>query len=139
MQCNQCGSDHTQRLEVAHDAGTQGISATSRTAEIGSISGALGLSGSVTTTSGISRSVLAQKAAPPEKRSLTAVLLLALIGFLCLRGNIWVVTLGLAMMAVGIYGLYNSIRFNSEYWPKLYQRWLNSWMCLKCGNIYHKQ
>jgi hypothetical protein len=99
----------------------------------------LGLSGSVTTTSGISRSVLAQKAAPPEKRSLTAVLLLALIGFLCLRGNIWVVTLGLAMMAVGIYGLYNSIRFNSEYWPKLYQRWLNSWMCLKCGNIYHKQ
>ena len=138
MQCNQCGSDHTQRLQVVHDAGTHGMSAISRTTEIGDISDALGLTGSVTTTMGVSRSVLAHKAAPPEKRNLTAILLLALIGFLCLRGNIWVVGLGLAMMAVGIYGLYNSIRFNSQYWPKLYQRWLNSWMCLKCGNIYHQ-
>lgn len=126
MQCNKCGADHTQRLAVAYDSGTQNISATSRTAGVGSISGALGLSGSVTRTSGVSRSVLAQKAAPPEKRKLGAVFVLFLIGVLCLRGTFGWIVAGLAMMAYGGYGLYNSIRYNSEYWPGLYERWLET-------------
>lgn len=138
MQCNKCGSDHTQRLEVAYDSGTRDISATSHTAGVGSISGALGLSGSVTRTSGVSRSVLAQKGAPPQKRNLLAVFLLFLIGFLCTAGTAGWIIAGLAMMAYGGYGLYNSIRYNREYWPGLYQRWLESWMCHRCGNIYHQ-
>lgn len=138
MKCDKCGSDHTQRLQVAFDGGTQDISATSHTAGVGSISGALGLSGSVTKTSGVSRSVLAQKAAPPEKRKLMAVIVVTIIGLLCLQGSIKVVMFGLALVAFGGYGLYNSIQFNSKAWPKLYQRWLDSWMCHKCGNVYHQ-
>jgi hypothetical protein len=88
---------------------------------------------------GVSRSVLAQKAAPPEKRRLMAVIVLTLIGLLCLRGSGGVAMLGFAMTAYGVYGLYNSIRFNSQHWPTLYQRWLDSWMCHKCGNIYRQQ
>jgi hypothetical protein len=137
MQCSKCGSDHTQRLQVAYDGGTQDISATSHTAGVGSISGSLGLGGSVTKTSGVSRSVLAQKAAPPEKRKLMAVLVVTFIGFLCLQGTIGVMLFGLALMAFGGYGLYNSIKFNSKHWPGLYQRWLESWMCHKCGHTYH--
>jgi hypothetical protein len=138
MQCNKCGSEHTQRLEVAYDSGTQDISAESHTAGVGSISGALGLSGSVTKTSGVSRSVLAQKAAPPEKRKIGWLIALMFIGFLCTRGTIGFVFLGLLVLAGGAYGLYCSIRFNNEDWPGLYQRWMESWMCHKCGNIYHQ-
>jgi hypothetical protein len=138
MQCNKCGSDHTQRLQVAYDGGTQDISATSHTAGVGSISGALGLSGSVTKTSGVSRSVLAQKAAPPARRKLGALFVLLFIGFLCTRGTTRWVMLGLGMLAYGGYGLYNSIRYNSQYWPGLYKQWLESWMCHKCGNVYHQ-
>jgi hypothetical protein len=139
MQCNQCGSDHTQRLQMVFEGGTHAISSISHTTDIGSLSGALGISDSVTRTSGVSRSVLVQKMAPPEKRNLSAVFLLTLIGFLCLRGSTGFIMGGLAMMAVGLYGLYNSIRFNRESWPRLYQRWLNSWLCHKCGNVYHQQ
>jgi len=139
MQCNQCGSDHTQRLQVVYEGGTHAISSISRTLDTGSLDAALGISDSVTTTVGISRSILVQKMAPPEKRNLSAVVLLTLIGFLCLRGSTGFILGGLAMMAVGIYGLYNSIRFNRETWPRLYRRWLDSWLCHKCGNVYHQQ
>lgn len=138
MKCSKCGSDHTQRLQVAYDGGTQDITASSHTAGVGSISGALGLSGSVTKTSGVSRSVLAQKAAPPEKRRLGAVIAVTLVGLLCLQGSAGVVMFGLALIAFGGYGLYNSIQFNSRAWPVLYRRWLDSWMCHKCGDIYHQ-
>lgn len=65
MHCEKCGSENTQRLQVIYDGGTQDLRATSHTAEVGSISGALGFGGAVTKTAGTSRSVLAQKASPP--------------------------------------------------------------------------
>lgn len=139
MHCGKCGSENTQRLQLIYDGGTQDISATSHTAGVGSISGALGLSGSVTKTAGTSRSVLAQKVSPPEKRKLMAVVVLALIGFLCLTGSFGVVVFGLLLIAVGGYGTYDAIRFNTQHWPGLYQRWLDSWMCHKCGHSYHQQ
>lgn len=85
-----------------------------------------------------SSSVLAQKAAPPEKRKLTAVIIVTLVGVLCLQGS-WTVTIfGLLMMGVGGYGIYNAVRFNAQHWPDLYQRWLGSWLCHKCGHNYHQ-
>jgi hypothetical protein len=138
MKCGKCGSEHTQRLQVAYEGGTQDIAATSHTAGVGSISGALGLSGSVTKTSGVSRSVLAQKAAPPEKRKLFTLIGIMIIGLMCLTGSFKVVVFGLALAAFGGYSLYNAIQFNSNTWPHLYQRWLESWMCHKCGNVYHQ-
>jgi hypothetical protein len=139
MHCGKCGSENTQRLQVIYDGGTQDISATSHTAGVGSISGALGLGGSVTKTAGTSRSVLAQKAAPPEKRKLTAVVILTFVGLLCLQGKLAVMALGLLLMAIGGYGIYNTIRFNTQHWPGMYRRWLDSWMCQKCGHSYHQQ
>lgn len=139
MQCGKCGSENTQRLQVAYDGGTQDISATSHTAGVGSLSGALGLSGSVTKTAGTSVSVLAQKAAPPEKRKLKAVIILTLIGLFCLGGSFKVALFGVALAALGGYGIFNAVRFNTQHWPGLYSHWLESWMCHKCGHIYHQK
>lgn len=137
MQCNQCGSEHTQRLQITYLGGTQTVSASSHTRSMGDISDALRLTGAVTTTSSVSSSLLAQRAAPPEKRKLMTVFVMTVIGLLCLRSEGFFV-IGIVMAGVGGYGLFNSIRFNRQHWPTLYQRWLGSWMCHKCGNIYQQ-
>mgnify|MGYP000728181454 CR=1 FL=1 len=139
MQCGKCGSDNTQRLEVTYNGGSQDVQATSRTVGVGSISGALGLSGSVTKTSGTAVSVLAQKAAPPAKKTFTAFIVIAVIGFFFLGGSIKSTLFGILLLAGGGYGIYNAVRFNLKNWPGLYRHWLGSWMCQKCGNIYHQE
>lgn len=139
MHCEKCGSENTQRLQMIYDGGTQDINATSHTAGVGSISGALGLSGSVTKTAGTSRSVLAQKAAPPEKRTMKALIILTLAGFFCLQGRLGVAIVGMLMIGIGSGGIYKAIQFNTQQWPSLYRRWLDSWMCQKCGHSYHQR
>jgi len=139
MQCNKCGSENTQRLQVAFEGGTQDISATSHTAGVGSIGGKLGLSGAVTKTSGTQQSVLAQKAAPPPKAPLKPGVGLIVFGLIMMSfvGGFWFVTFGLASIAGGGYMIFKAQQFNSKEWPALYQRWLESWLCHKCGHIYH--
>lgn len=138
MQCEKCGSENTQRLEVAFEGGTQSITAKSHTAGVGSISGALGLSGSVTKTSGTSQSALAKKAAPPIKKSFIWPVIGVFVGVLCLGGSATATMFGLLLMAAGGYFGYTAFQFNTQQWPSMYNYWLESWLCHKCGHIYHQ-
>ncbi len=138
MQCEKCGSENTQKLEMAFDGGTQGISTTSHTAGVGSLSGALGLGGSITKTSGTAMSVLAQKASPPAKRKLKAPIVSLVIGLLVVGGGGVATAIGLAALAAGGYFGYTAFQFNSTVWPDLYAEWQESWLCHKCGNIYRQ-
>lgn len=137
MQCEKCGSENTQRLQVAFEGGTQDISARSHTAGVGSLSGSLGIGGSVTKTSGTTQSVLAQKAAPPKKKSYKWPAI-GLIAGLLFFGNPGTVVVGFAFIAAGGYFGYVAFKFNRERWPALYRNWLDSWICHKCGHIYHQ-
>ena len=138
MQCEKCGSDNTQRLQVAYESGTQEFNAESHTAGVGSISGALGLSGSITETKGTSQSVLAQKAAPPAKKPLGFSLVCIVIGLLCLAGSGSTLLFGLAAESLGGFLFYRAVQFNSQQWPGLYQHWQGCWVCRKCGHFYHQ-
>jgi hypothetical protein len=134
MQCNKCNSDNTQRLEVIFQDGTQNINTKSTT--IGGFgSRSLGIGGATTSTRGTSTTILAQKASPPRKASLGLPILAIISGFIFLGNSlpIW----GILMLGVGFYFGYKAIQFNSNKWPKLHQHWQDSWMCHKCGNIYH--
>lgn len=106
MQCTQCNSDNVQRLAVIYEGGTQKINTRSRTvgSGVGFGSGGLGLGlGSAsTTTTGQSQSVLAKKAAPPQKKSYilpVALIIAGLLGFgvELLPGLIVFVAVGLAV------------------------------------------
>lgn len=140
MQCEKCNSENTQRLQIAFEGGTQDISAKSHTAGIGSISGALGLSGSITKTNGVSQSVLAKRVAPPMKRSLKGVLVILIAGFFILGASKGIGATLFALLALGVGGYlgFTAIQFNSKEWPSQYQYWLESWVCHKCGHIYHQ-
>ena len=148
MKCPKCESENTQRLEVAFHGGTQNISTTSNSAGIGIGSGGrIGFGGGVTKTSGQSQSVLAAACAPPAKKSNRAhgigILLGLWIGMSVFNAEGWVMKLaGIAIIGV-VSGTsarlyYSTFQFNSKEWPRLYQYWRESWICHKCGGIYHQ-
>lgn len=143
MLCNKCGSENTQRLEVAYEGGTQDISARSHTASVGSISGALGLGGSVTKTTGTSQSVLAKKAAPPLKKPLKMPLIGVTIGGFIAFGSgfrhVSDLVFGFVIIGVGGFFFKKALQYNNNEWPIKYQYWINSWLCHKCGHIFHSE
>ena len=140
MQCTKCGSDNTQRLEVVHEGGTQSISTTSHSAGVGIGGGfGIGIGGIRTSTSGKSQSALAIKATPPKKKKIFWFIFAVIAGFMLLGAedtgnNIF----GLVLISAGGFAAYTAIKFNSKQWPDLFQYWKESWLCQKCGTIYHQ-
>ena len=137
MQCPQCRSENVQRLEVAYYGGTKTIDASSHTAGVGSISGMLGLSGSVTNTTGVSQSLIAHQSSPPLKKSFKWSVIAIIVGLLFMSGSGgWMVFGGLLLIS-GVTLAIIAAKFNSEQWPSMYELWRNSWVCHKCGCFYH--
>ena len=138
MQCTKCNSENTQRLEVVYEGGTQNISTTSHSAGAG-IGGGFGIGGVRTSTSGTAQSTLAGKASPPRKKKFLWFVVIAIVGVMFINTKNASSTLtGLALIAAGGYFAYSAIQFNSQKWPGLYQYWKDSWLCNKCGTIYHQ-
>lgn len=139
MQCEKCGSDNTQRLQMTYEGGTQDINVKSHTVSVSSINRALGIGGSITKSAGTSQSVLAQKVAPPQRRSLKGAFIAIAAGlFVCSFAGLGGTILGLVLIAAGVYFGYSAIQFNSKEWPDLLKHWTKCWICNKCGHIYHQ-
>lgn len=140
MQCPNCNSENTQRLEVIYNAGTQEINTHSATAG-GAHGGAFGIGGAVTKTSGQSQSLLAKQVAPPAKKSYKWPIIAILFGFFAFYSNshnnlMGGLIIGLLLGGPGAYLCFSNFQYNSNKWPSLYQHWFESWMCSKCGSVY---
>jgi hypothetical protein len=112
LRCPACTSENTQRLEVAFDGGTQDIESKSRSIGLASVGGNLGIGGATTKTKGRSQSVLAQKAAPPAKKSIKWAVLLAFFGLMFTGQPGGVSVIGYLMLAGGVYLGYTVRSFN---------------------------
>jgi hypothetical protein len=135
MQCPKCQSENTQRLQVIYDAGTHQISTTSTSfmAGAGTAGGAGGTAS--TSTSGTSQTHQAAKAAPPPKQSMQLGGWMIAIGvFAQMTDNYKLIGLGLLIGGVFLIG--RARKYNATEWVALRNRWENSWMCNKCGNMY---
>jgi hypothetical protein len=143
MKCPKCESDNTQRLEVAFHSGTQNIATTSNTAGVGIGSGGrIGFGGGVTTTSGQSQSTLAAACAPPVKKKAfkrSSLVILSVFMLICTWQVHWVFFV-ISLLFIGFRWKINlaNAKYNADVWPPLYQRWSESWICHKCGGIYHQ-
>lgn len=125
MECPKCKSDNTQRLEVIYDEGTQHT----RSTTVGGGYGRGGAIGTATTT-GKTQSNLARKAAPPAKPGWLPVVILAIFGVFTLQ-----IYIGFALL-IGAFFLGKKTAEAKKIYPGRYQKWLDSWMCNKCGVIY---
>jgi hypothetical protein len=133
MQCTKCNSDNTQRLEVVYEHGTQNINTHSHSAGAG-IGGSFGVGGVTTRTSGVSQTMAGEKAAPPMRKSYKW----PIIGLLLSTALLENIMLGGPLLLISAYFWYKAFTYNKTEWPHLYQHWQESWLCLKCGNIYHQ-
>lgn len=142
MNCINCNSENTQRLEVIFEEGTSQINTTSNTAVGGLMRGGGTGFGAKTTTKGTSMTAAAQKVVPPAKKSFKACIILILIGLFWTYMNTFNAfdfigaVIGIALIAGGGFLGYKSFKYNNEVYPPIYDVWLNSWMCQKCGTIF---
>lgn len=131
MQCDKCNSDNIQKLEMVYESGTHRISTTSDTS---------GEYGGRTETSGSSQSALSARASPPAKKTYSEfVIFLIIPGFLCLSSKSY--TWNAVGVALGVFGIYlvcSAVKYNFGTYHSLYGHWKESWLCHKCGNIYHR-
>ena len=138
MHCVNCNSENTQRLEVVFEGGTQNIKTKSKTVGTSLFNPLGGLFGASTTTKGVSMSSAAQKAAPPASKNLGRPIILTIIGIMIAFSDPTVMQflIGRAVaIGSGFWG-YKNFQYNKEIFPPLYDAWLDSWMCNKCGNIF---
>lgn len=144
MNCPNCGSDTTQRLEVIFEQGTGHVTTTSRT-RVRPFLGILPTASAKTTTQGMTMSKSAQKAAPPAKMQYGPPAVAILIGLvliaLQLDGTFKVLWFVIGLALCGLFGwvLYTGIVYNTKRWPTEYATWQKSWMCNKCGNIFAEE
>jgi hypothetical protein len=126
MKCTSCGSDNTQRLQVIYEGGTQTLNAQSAY-------------GNVTATT---QSALARKATPPKRAHCIISAFFCLVGlslaffYYGQYGERGVMQFWVAVCIVCGWMAVTGFRYNNATFPQIYKRWQNSWMCLKCGNIY---
>lgn len=138
MKCDKCDSDNTQRVQIAYEGGTQNIETTSRTVGLGLTGGGLGLGGASTSTSGVSRSMLAERVAPPAKKGYQFPVFFGFMSFLFVgmaSGTMFFILAG--VLALSAYFIFAAFKYNSSIWPSLIKHWQEMWVCHKCGNIYH--
>jgi hypothetical protein len=132
MQCPQCNSDNTQRLEVIYDAGTHDI----RTKSTGAVGGLgtggvtdmiLGAAITANTTKGTQQTIAAQKAAPPQQKRLATWLK-------------WIAFLGIFFLFIPTiivaFVWFRNMKWNKTEYVALYEEWQRTWYCNKCGNIF---
>ncbi|MFZ6658442.1 hypothetical protein [Undibacterium sp. TJN19] len=139
MQCLKCNSDNTQRLEVVFNHGTQHIRVS------GSISGSgagssSGGAGGTASLYGTAQTNMASKVAPPDKKTHGNAAIVLVAGFFCV--NLINSALGFVLLllcaCVSCFLVYKTKTYNKKVFPGLYQHWKDSWLCNKCGNIYHQ-
>jgi hypothetical protein len=141
MQCTQCGSEQTQRLEVIYEQGTTTIR-TQSTSVGAAGNGNFGAGTATTTTSGIQQTKLASRAAPPQRKSKVGGVCLLLLGIwlnwmgMHLNDTGWLMLPGMAALAGGFLLLQRATAYNRDVFPPLYRQWQASWLCHRCGCIY---
>ena len=135
MQCPKCQSENTQRLQVIYDAGTHQISTSSTSFIAGSGTDFGGGGTASTSTTGTSQSNMASKAAPPSKKLIQIGGWMIAIGVFTQTTNNYKL-IGLGLIVGGVYLIQQARKYNATEWVALRNRWENSWMCNKCGNMY---
>jgi hypothetical protein len=93
------------------------------------------------TTKGTQQTEAAKQAAPPVKKNTAGAIVLIVIGMLLFisifsKGSPMALVVGILLLVGGIGALVRAIKWNNEEWPGLYETWLRSFRCLRCGEIF---
>lgn len=127
FRCPVCDSENVQKCSVIYQSGISSSNAATLADKF------------VAVTKGVNMTALAQSVAPPAKKEnswfLTVVCALATLLFLdddnklmfliCLCGTGWFLKENL-----------DTYNYNEKVWPDLYDTWLHTYLCHRCGNVF---
>jgi hypothetical protein len=108
---------------MAYDSGTSSNVSHTAGVGVGMAGGRFGVGGGSATTHTTSMSTIAQKVAPPQKKSVSAKLWIACLLFL-------------PALVVPIYLQFQAEKYNKKEFPKLYAQWEALWLCHRCGYAF---
>ena len=127
FKCPKCGSENIQKCEVIYMSGTVSHSSTTTMGRYEA------------TTEGQASTDLAQAVAPPAKQdtSWLAGIVVAFIAFVLFDDG--GIIPGLVFGAIALLLFKSSAdaeSYNSNVYPKEYERWKHSYICHRCGNRF---
>jgi len=130
LNCPKCNSENTQKLSITYQGGIS-----NNQSEIVGLGVGRGIGGGVATATGTSITDLAQRYAPPAKKSLslTHVGLILFVG-LILSGFFSFSFLIAIAIVIGIY--ISNAKHNSEVFPAEFAEWDGKFLCLRCENVF---
>jgi hypothetical protein len=143
LKCPICNSENVQSLKVIFEMGTSHVA----TIGLGAMSGYHG-GEMVFGSAGTHQSRAAQNAAPPKRKDLAGPMVAIFLGVLfvplgigALVGDVYllaIIALGFAILLLvcGSVAASQANKWNAEIYPELRQAWLNSFRCLKCGQVF---
>ena len=146
--CPQCSAETTQSLDLVHESGIAHTATHTSGSAIGIGVGAAGVGLYSGNTSGVTQNALSRRLGPPEKESYVRVIIIYffLVPFFIagvgggLLSKYWISNVfGICFFLspfYAIYVLYKTFRFNRREWVIRYQRWQNSYLCLRCNTIF---
>jgi len=148
ISCPYCETDSVQSLAMAYQSGLSHVSSKSKGTGAGTSGGHALVFSQDSASSGISQTALSQRAAPPEKRSYLAIILLCAglylaLGISGLLVSIFSETIGSWMKTGGLIcllsmpvPLFFAFRFSGTQYPALLTQWNRTFICLKCGGEF---
>ena len=156
-QCPKCSSENIQRVELIYQQGTQTGTMRGTVSGVGIGMGSSGMSyggggGSISGTT-TNQTALASSVAPPKKQFVVPLLLPLITGFYAVvslvqgiaGGSFYAAGMGImfaVILAVATYFMRNqrkkSKTYNQETLPRLIKEWHETWMCHKCGTVFHE-
>ena len=122
--CPHCHSEHIQKCSIVYQNGASQIT-TSNGEEVRVIGNGL--------------TQLAQQVAPPAEKETHwgAMILCGGLAALFLTSGLFIVGIILGFIALNLYGSSDeAAKFNKEKYPILYNQWLNTYICNRCGNKF---
>lgn len=127
--CPKCGSENIQSCQMIYQ---NGVSSGTYTTTNGN---------ETTSTRGTQITDLAASVAPPAKKDestpLGSVFVCGILAAIFFFADHWIVAAILALLAAGAYETYTeAVNFNQKTYPSLYDDWLNSYTCHRCGNRF---
>ena len=125
--CPHCHSDNIQKCSIVYKNGTSNHQYTTT------------VNGNEVETSGVEHTTLAKEVAPPAKKETSwgAMVILGLVAVFCLLDGIFWIGVIAGLLALGCYGSSSeAAKFNEQEYPALYQQWLNTYICNRCGHVF---
>jgi len=138
--CPSCDSENVQSLKVIYELGTSDVSSISY--------GTMGGGGMLFGTAGTHQSRAAQNATPPKEKDLAGPIIAIIFGVAAICLGVAALTtsepstaviplgIGIVLAACGGAAASQANKWNAEQYPGLRQIWLNSFRCLKCGEVF---